>query len=160
MLCLWLSCFVQVSPPNPNYSYTICVSFFVAAAGGFVDNVAQAIILRRLKDRVGPYLQSLHACFGIGALLGPLILSFYVPSVTEYQDLHFHGILFDGSIIRTVRALHPDKLITLIVLQWGLHSTVDEHVQRRPCRSARLGLWPLSQSLFYRLLHRLGGCSE
>eukprot|EP01012_Entosiphon_sulcatum_P060453 TRINITY_DN8542_c0_g1_i1.p1 TRINITY_DN8542_c0_g1~~TRINITY_DN8542_c0_g1_i1.p1 ORF type:complete len:424 (+),score=54.26 TRINITY_DN8542_c0_g1_i1:20-1291(+) len=51
------------------------VTFFQGTSMGLLDSGGNLLLLRTFSTDVGPYLQALHAAFGVGTLLAPLILS-------------------------------------------------------------------------------------
>ena len=57
-------------------SYAACmVLYFIQGIGfGFIDTLANCLMPELWKLRVGPWMQCLHSCFGIGAIIGPVLV--------------------------------------------------------------------------------------
>lgn len=67
----------------------ICLSQGIVL--GIVDNVAQVLLIRLMEDstqpsKVQPYMQALHAAFGVGGLLAPLIMAPFLGSEEPLID--------------------------------------------------------------------------
>ena len=53
----------------------LCAGFLIGVAGGGIDIGANALIVEFNRERLASALNYLHVLFGVGALLGPLIVS-------------------------------------------------------------------------------------
>jgi FHS family Na+ dependent glucose MFS transporter 1 len=53
--------------------FVLMLALGVAEAG--IDVGANTLLIRVHQDRVGPFMNAMHACFGIGALSAPLIVA-------------------------------------------------------------------------------------
>lgn len=58
-------------------SYAGCmILYFVQGIGfGFIDTLANCLMPELWTLRVGPWMQCLHSCFGIGAIIGPVLVA-------------------------------------------------------------------------------------
>jgi fucose permease len=67
-------------PLIPLVGFLVFICLIQGIALGIVDNVAQVLLIRIMEDgtkqnKVQPYMQALHAAFGVGGFCAPLILS-------------------------------------------------------------------------------------
>jgi len=59
----------------PGLAGLLCAGFVIGLAGGGIDIGANALIVELNRERLASALNYLHVLFGVGALLGPLIVS-------------------------------------------------------------------------------------
>ena len=59
----------------PGLAVLLCASFLNGLANGGIDIGANALIVELNRERLASALNYLHVLFGVGALLGPLIVS-------------------------------------------------------------------------------------
>ena len=59
----------------PGLAVLLCANFLNGLANGGIDVGANAIIVELNRERLASALNYLHVLFGVGALLGPLIVS-------------------------------------------------------------------------------------
>ena len=62
----------------------LCAGFVIGLANGGIDIGANALIVELNRDRLASALNYLHVLFGVGALLGPLIVSAAFASRVPY----------------------------------------------------------------------------
>jgi len=62
----------------------LCGGFLIGLANGCIDVGANALIVEFNRDRLAAALNNLHVLFGVGALLGPMIVSFAFASLISY----------------------------------------------------------------------------
>lgn len=65
---------VVLLPLIPNYYILLAILFFMGLGQGVLDVGANVSILWIYQGGVGPYMNALHFCFGVGAFLSPIIL--------------------------------------------------------------------------------------
>ena len=53
----------------------LAVVFVLGLAEGVVDVGGNALLVWVHRERVGPFLNAMHFCFGAGALLAPLVIA-------------------------------------------------------------------------------------
>ena len=59
----------------PALAGLLCAGFVIGLAGGGIDIGANALIVELNRERLASALNYLHVLFGVGALLGPLLVS-------------------------------------------------------------------------------------
>jgi len=59
----------------PGLAGLLCAGFVIGLAGGGIDIGANALIVELNRERLASALNYLHVLFGVGALLGPLLVS-------------------------------------------------------------------------------------
>ncbi len=57
-----------------SYAGCMVLYFFQGIGFGFIDTLANCLMPELWKLRVGPWMQCLHSCFGIGAIIGPVLV--------------------------------------------------------------------------------------
>src|ERR1700723_1058940 len=60
---------------SPGLMGLLCAGFLLGLANGGIDIGANALIVELNRERLASALNYLHVLFGVGALLGPLIVS-------------------------------------------------------------------------------------
>ena len=60
---------------SPGLAGLLCAGFLIGLANGGIDIGANALIVELNRERLASALNYLHVLFGVGALLGPLIVS-------------------------------------------------------------------------------------
>jgi MFS transporter, FHS family, glucose/mannose:H+ symporter len=68
----------------PGLAGLLCAGFVIGLAGGGIDIGANALIVELNRERLASALNYLHVLFGVGALLGPLIVSAAFASRVPY----------------------------------------------------------------------------
>ena len=63
--------------------------FALGVAEGGVDVGANTLLVRVHQDRVGPFMNGMHACFGIGALTAPLIVAKVISHGAKATQTYF-----------------------------------------------------------------------
>ena len=62
-----------LTPLMPSLLLLAVVMLFLGAGEGVVDAGSNTLLLWVYRDRVGPWMNGLHFCFGLGALLAPVV---------------------------------------------------------------------------------------
>jgi len=77
-------------PITPYLAVLIMLCLVQGTILGVVDNVAQVLLLRLFNGDGGkegqPYMQALHAAFGIGGFIAPIIISPFLGGKASYVD--------------------------------------------------------------------------
>ena len=76
----------------------LCAGFLIGLSNGGIDIGANALIVELNRDRLASALNYLHVLFGIGALLGPLIVSAAFASRVPYWWVFGGGALVCAAI--------------------------------------------------------------
>ncbi len=63
-------------PLSPYFSVLIAIMFLLGLGQGVVDVGGNVNLLWIYEGSVGPYMNALHFCFGVGAFLAPIILHY------------------------------------------------------------------------------------
>jgi MFS transporter, FHS family, Na+ dependent glucose transporter 1 len=61
-------------PVSPFFVLLLAIMFIFGISQGMIDVGANVNLLWVFQGRVGPYMNALHFCFGVGAFLSPIIL--------------------------------------------------------------------------------------
>jgi FHS family Na+ dependent glucose MFS transporter 1 len=69
---LLLSFGILAMPFVRKFSLLVLCNFIVGVGSGCVDIVSNILLVWIWKDAVNPYMQALHFCFGVGALICPI----------------------------------------------------------------------------------------
>ncbi len=67
-------------PSISNFALLLFVLILYGIVLGGIDNCAQVLLIRHFGSSVAPFMNALHAFFGIGAWLAPLILAPFLPA--------------------------------------------------------------------------------
>jgi MFS transporter, FHS family, Na+ dependent glucose transporter 1 len=65
---------ISLIPVSPYFVLLLAVMFIFGISQGIVDVGGNVNLLWVFQGRVGPYMNALHFCFGVGAFLSPIIL--------------------------------------------------------------------------------------
>ncbi|WP_333647915.1 MFS transporter, partial [Candidatus Binatus sp.] len=76
----------------------LCAGFLIGLANGGIDIGANALIVELNRERLASALNYLHVLFGVGALLGPLIVSAAFASHVPYWWVFGGGALMCAAI--------------------------------------------------------------
>ena len=76
----------------------LCAGFLIGLSNGGIDIGANALIVELNRDRLASALNYLHVLFGVGALLGPLIVSAAFASRVPYWWVFGGGALVCAAI--------------------------------------------------------------
>jgi fucose permease len=76
---LLVAVMVALLPLQRHLALFALCSVVHAAANGFMDNLAQVLVLALPDVPADPVMQALHCGYGVGSLLAPWIASFYLP---------------------------------------------------------------------------------
>jgi MFS transporter, FHS family, glucose/mannose:H+ symporter len=76
----------------------LCAGFLIGLAGGGIDIGANTLIVELNRERLASALNYLHVLFGVGALLGPLIVSAAFASRVPYWWVFGGGALACAAI--------------------------------------------------------------
>jgi MFS transporter, FHS family, Na+ dependent glucose transporter 1 len=57
-----------------NYKVTLLVFWLQGCSFGMINSFANCVMPEIWESRVAPWMQGLHSCFGIGAIIGPAII--------------------------------------------------------------------------------------
>lgn len=58
--------------------FSMCVIFFFSGLGcSGIEVISQASLVEVHEDKVDPWMQFLHFCFGVGAFLSPLFVAWF-----------------------------------------------------------------------------------
>lgn len=71
-----------------NFVFCIFLFFIQGISYGLIDTLTNCALPEMWGRRVGPWMQAMHSCFGIGAIIGPAIIGGFG------YDLDFTLILF------------------------------------------------------------------
>jgi fucose permease len=82
----------------PRLAGMLCAGFVIGLANGGIDIGANALIVELNRDRLASALNYLHVLFGVGALLGPLIVSAAFASRVPYWWVFGGGALACAAI--------------------------------------------------------------
>lgn len=69
---LLLSFGILAMPFIGNFYLLVLCNFIIGVGSGCVDIVSNILLVWIWKDAVNPYMQALHFCFGVGALICPI----------------------------------------------------------------------------------------
>lgn len=83
-MLLLMSLAMALVPLTPRLWILAAVIALLGAAEGTLDVGANTMLARAHGERVGPYMNGLHFCYGVGALAAPLVVARLVP--------HAHGL--------------------------------------------------------------------
>jgi MFS transporter, FHS family, Na+ dependent glucose transporter 1 len=65
---------ISLIPVSPYFVLLLAIMFIFGISQGMIDVGANVNLLWVFQGRVGPYMNALHFCFGVGAFLSPIIL--------------------------------------------------------------------------------------
>jgi MFS transporter, FHS family, Na+ dependent glucose transporter 1 len=65
---------ITLIPISPYFVLLLVIMFFFGISQGMIDVGGNVNLLWVFQGRVGPYMNALHFCFGVGAFLSPIIL--------------------------------------------------------------------------------------
>ncbi len=82
----------------PGLAGLLCAGFLIGLANGGIDIGANALIAELNRERLASALNYLHVLFGVGALLGPLIVSVAFASRLPYWWVFGAGALVCAAI--------------------------------------------------------------
>ncbi|MBW6466599.1 MAG: MFS transporter [Brevefilum sp.] len=71
---LTMSLTISLIPVSPYFVLLLAVMFIFGISQGIIDVGGNVNLLWVFQGRVGPYMNALHFCFGVGAFLSPIIL--------------------------------------------------------------------------------------
>jgi fucose permease len=83
---------------SPGLTGLLCAGFLIGLANGGIDIGANALIVELNRERLASALNYLHVLFGVGALLGPLIVSAAFASRVPYWWVFGGGALVCAAI--------------------------------------------------------------
>ena len=83
---------------SPGLAGLLCAGFLLGLANGGIDIGANALIVELNRERLASALNYLHVLFGVGALLGPLIVSAAFASRVPYWWVFGGGALVCATI--------------------------------------------------------------
>jgi fucose permease len=83
---------------TPGLAGLLCAGFLLGLANGGIDIGANALIVELNRERLASALNCLHVLFGVGALLGPLIVSAAFASRVPYWWVFGGGALVCAAI--------------------------------------------------------------
>lgn len=69
-------------PLFPTYFFILIAMFMIGLGHAVIDIGVNVNLLWIYQSKVGPYMNALHFCFGVGALLSPLLVH-YVMRITD-----------------------------------------------------------------------------
>jgi len=82
----------------PGLAGMLCAGFVIGLANGGIDIGANALIVELNRERLASALNYLHVLFGVGALLGPLIVSAAFASRVPYWWIFGGGAIACATI--------------------------------------------------------------
>jgi fucose permease len=82
----------------PGLAVLLCANFLNGLANGGIDIGANAIIVELNRERLASALNYLHVLFGVGALLGPLIVSAAFAGHVQYRWVFGGGAMVCAAI--------------------------------------------------------------
>jgi MFS transporter, FHS family, Na+ dependent glucose transporter 1 len=65
---------ISLIPVSPYFVLLLAIMFIFGISQGMIDVGGNVNLLWVFQGRVGPYMNALHFCFGVGAFLSPIIL--------------------------------------------------------------------------------------
>jgi fucose permease len=142
----------------PAYWALLALFFGIGAATRLLDSLLNATVSDLHGRNRGRYLNLLHACFGLGALTGPLYFRFLMLRVERFTD----SLLFLGLACAGLAFLYlPVGVLSHRLLRGGQRQ-VDgtEHLEESADGSA-LGhpaVWALAGGMLFYTAHQ-GGCT-
>lgn len=83
----------------PGLAGLLCAGFLIGLANGGIDIGANALVVKLNRERLASALNYLHVLFGVGALLGPLIVSAAFLSRVPYWWVFGGGALVCVAIL-------------------------------------------------------------
>lgn len=83
-------------PLAPTLVLLVALVILLGLAEGAIDVGGNALLLWVHRDRVGPFLNGLHFCFGIGAFLSPIVIAEVVRNTGE---MHWAFWLLASAIV-------------------------------------------------------------
>ncbi len=87
----------------PGLAGLLCAGFLIGLANGGIDIGANALIAELNRERLASALNYLHVLFGVGALLGPLIVSAAFASRVPYWWVFGGGAMVCAAIALRLR---------------------------------------------------------
>ena len=82
--------FTYLTPLIPYVGLLVVFCLIQGTALGIIDNIAQVLLIRLMDGdggkEVQPYMQALHAAFGVGAFMSPLIISPFLGGESAFID--------------------------------------------------------------------------
>jgi MFS transporter, FHS family, Na+ dependent glucose transporter 1 len=70
-----IAALMALIPLAPLLSALIAIFLLIGVAEGALDVGGNALLIWTYRDQVGPYMNGLHFCFGVGAFLAPIIVA-------------------------------------------------------------------------------------
>ncbi len=127
--------------------YCSCANFLIGLANGGIDIGANAIIVELNRERLASALNYLHVLFGVGALLGPLIVSAAFAGHVDYWWVFGGGAMACAAIAMGLRLTPAVAVQTELVgrqrrrkrLSVDALASADLGAQRRDVHVRRLG---------------------
>ena len=80
---------VVLVPLANNLAALLTIMFALGAVEASLDVGANTLLIQVHKNRVAPYMSAMHSCFGIGALLAPIILAQLTRASFAATDTYF-----------------------------------------------------------------------
>ncbi|KAJ1411990.1 major facilitator superfamily domain-containing protein, partial [Ochromonadaceae sp. CCMP2298] len=59
-----------------SYSLVMALSVFQGMGFGMIDTLSNCLLPELWRTRIGPWMQGLHMCYGIGAMIGPGLVGY------------------------------------------------------------------------------------
>jgi FHS family Na+ dependent glucose MFS transporter 1 len=72
---LGLAALMALTPLTPLLAAIIVIFLLLGVAEGFVDVGGNTLLVWAHRDDVGPHMNGLHFCFGVGAFIAPIIIA-------------------------------------------------------------------------------------
>ena len=73
----------------PSYTVLLILFFLIGASTRMVDTILNVYIANIHPNRRGFFLNLLHACFGVGALLGPVLSTAFLNAGVQWNIIFF-----------------------------------------------------------------------
>ena len=121
----------------PGLPALLCGGAVIGLANGAIDVAANALIVDLNRDRLASALNYLHVLFGVGALMGPLIVAAALGSQISYRWVFATGAVFCAAM---ALALIATPAIEVKVPQISEHRLM--HLLARPI------IWVIAGVLF------------
>jgi fucose permease len=100
----------------PGLEALLCAGFLIGLANGGIDIGANALIVELNRERLASALNYLHVLFGVGALLGPLIVSAAFATRVPYWWVFGGGALVCAAIGFRLGVTPPHEVHTSVAL--------------------------------------------
>lgn len=98
IVVLCMSIFTCIIPSMTTLIILSITNLIQGLAVGCVDNIAQILLIKHYDKDVGPYMQALHASFGVGAWISPLLAAPFLNKSTD-QTTHNNDYVYAYYII-------------------------------------------------------------